>query len=199
MQLKLTTLVRLNVHILNNRHLARLHLDIAAMLILNAYPNPKFLWNFALKMRIQQIQHRVLCLPRSQESNRHHQRQIRTKFIVFSAWPIIVLNLSPIIPPSLHPCNLLTSDTILSYFDPHKNATILVDAKPVLVPSYAIKIALFSPVEQCYSQTEREALAVLFACEHFHLHINGTQFSIITDHKPLERIFPILAHIPMLA
>ena len=46
-----------------------------------------------------------------------------------------------------------------------------------------------SPVEQRYSQTEREALAVLFACEHFQLYIYGAQFSIITDHKPLERIF----------
>ena len=44
-------------------------------------------------------------------------------------------------------------------------------------------------MEQRYSQTEREALAVLFACEHFHLYIHGAQFSIITDHKPLERIF----------
>ena len=29
----------------------------------------------------------------------------------------------------------------------------------------------------------------MFACEHFHLYIYGAQFSIITDHKPLERIF----------
>ena len=90
---------------------------------------------------------------------------------------------------------LLTSDTILSYFNPHKKATILVDASPVglgaiqenRVVAYASRS--LSPVEQRYSQTEREALAVLFACEHFHLYIYGAQFSIITDHKPLERIF----------
>ena len=46
-----------------------------------------------------------------------------------------------------------------------------------------------TPVEQRYSQTEREALGVLFACEHFHLYIYGAKFNIITDHKPLERIF----------
>ena len=92
---------------------------------------------------------------------------------------------------------LLTSDTILSYFNPHKKATILVDASPVglgsilcqenRVVAYASRS--LSPVEQRYSQTEREAFAVLFACEHFHLYMYGAQFSIITDHKPLERIF----------
>ena len=92
---------------------------------------------------------------------------------------------------------LHTSDTILSYFDPHQTTTILVDASPVglgailcqhnRVVAYASRS--LSPVEQRYSQTEREALAVLFACEHFHLYIYGAQFSIITDHKPLERIF----------
>ena len=93
--------------------------------------------------------------------------------------------------------HLLTSDTILSYFNLHKKATILVDASPVglgailcqenRVVAYASRS--LSPVEQRYSQTEREALAVLFACEHFHLYIYGAQFSIITDHKPLEHIF----------
>ena len=38
-----------------------------------------------------------------------------------------------------------------------------------------------SSVEQRYS--------LLFACEHFHLYIYGAKFSIIIDHKPLERIF----------
>ena len=92
---------------------------------------------------------------------------------------------------------LLISDTILSYFNPHKKATILVDASPVglgailcqenRVVAYANRS--LSPVEQRYSQTEREALAVLFACEDFHLYIYSAQFSIITDHKLLERIF----------
>ena len=78
---------------------------------------------------------------------------------------------------------LLTSDTILSYFNPHKKATILVDASPVgfgailcqenRIVAYASRS--LSPVEQRYSQTEREALAVLFACEHFHLYTAGVK------------------------
>jgi hypothetical protein len=45
-----------------------------------------------------------------------------------------------------------------------------------------------NPVEQRYSQTEREALAILWACEHFHLYVYGSHFTVITDHKPLEQI-----------
>ena len=40
-----------------------------------------------------------------------------------------------------------------------------------------------------YSQTEREALAVVWGIEHFHLYLYGSSFQIITDHKPVETIF----------
>lgn len=47
-----------------------------------------------------------------------------------------------------------------------------------------------SPVESRYSQTEREALAVTWACEHFDLYLRGLKhFTVITDHKPLETIW----------
>lgn len=40
-------------------------------------------------------------------------------------------------------------------------------------------------VEQFYSQTEWEMLAVI---EHFHLYLFGSKFQIITDHKLLPDI-----------
>jgi hypothetical protein len=43
--------------------------------------------------------------------------------------------------------------------------------------------------EQHYSQTEREALALVWACEHFHLYIYGKPVNIYTDHKPLAAIY----------
>ena len=43
--------------------------------------------------------------------------------------------------------------------------------------------------ESRYSQTEREALALIWGIEHFHLYLHGSSFCIITDHKPLETIF----------
>ena len=46
-----------------------------------------------------------------------------------------------------------------------------------------------STVEQRYSQTECEALAITWACEHFHIYIFGAPFTVFTDHKPLTSIF----------
>ena len=44
-------------------------------------------------------------------------------------------------------------------------------------------------VERRYSQTEREALAIVWACERFHTYLYGTKFLLITDHKPLEVLY----------
>ena len=44
-------------------------------------------------------------------------------------------------------------------------------------------------VERRYSQTEREALAVVWGCERFHIYLIVTQFTISTDHKALEVIY----------
>ena len=46
-----------------------------------------------------------------------------------------------------------------------------------------------SPVEQRYSQTEREAMAIRWPCERLRLHLAGAQFQVITYQKSLEAIF----------
>ena len=43
--------------------------------------------------------------------------------------------------------------------------------------------------EQRYSQTEKEALGVVWACERFHVYVYGMTFVVETDHKPLETIY----------
>ena len=43
--------------------------------------------------------------------------------------------------------------------------------------------------EKRYSQTEKEALAIVWSVENFHLFLYGGQFILITDHKPLEVIY----------
>ena len=44
-------------------------------------------------------------------------------------------------------------------------------------------------VETRYSQTEKEALAIVWSVEHFHLYLYGHPFTLIADHKPLEVIY----------
>ena len=44
-------------------------------------------------------------------------------------------------------------------------------------------------VEQRYSQTEGEALAVVWACEHFNIYVSGAPFTVVIDHRPLLTIW----------
>ena len=55
------------------------------------------------------------------------------------------------------------------------------------VVSYASRS--LTDVERRYSQTEKEALALVWACEHFNMYVTGLSFELETDHKPLERIY----------
>lgn len=95
----------------------------------------------------------------------------------------------------------LSSADNLGYFDKDAKTLIIADASPVglgailiqeqqgrkRVISYASKS--LSAVEGCYSQTEKEALAVVWACERFHVYLYGIEFTLYTDHKPLETIY----------
>jgi hypothetical protein len=90
---------------------------------------------------------------------------------------------------------------VLAYFDPNKETEIAVDASPVGLGAvltqvdadggrHAVAYASrsLSATEQRYSQTEREALSVVYALEHFHLYVFGKEVTVITDHKPLIHI-----------
>lgn len=87
------------------------------------------------------------------------------------------------------------SSEVMAYFNPAKSTKLLVDASPVglgavltqegKIISYASKG--LSDDEKRYSQTKKEALAIVWGIEHFHLYI--FEFILTTDHKPLEIIF----------
>ncbi len=96
----------------------------------------------------------------------------------------------------------ISAACVMSYYDQQKETEVLVDASPVglgailtqnskaggtEVTQYASRA--LTPVEQRYSQTEREALAIVFGCERFSLYLLGKPFVVVTDHKPLVPIF----------
>lgn len=90
----------------------------------------------------------------------------------------------------------------MAYFDVEARTQVIVDASPVglaAVLSQQQNGGCFKPVmyasgslsdvERRYSQTEREALAVVWACERFRLFLYGLEFELVTDHKPSECIY----------
>lgn len=95
------------------------------------------------------------------------------------------------------------------YFFPSRETELIVDASPVGLGAvlcqkdenevkYIIAYARqsLSDVEKRYSQTEKEALAIVWSCEHFHLYIYGHPFTLVTDHKVLEVIWSNLRSKP---
>ena len=95
----------------------------------------------------------------------------------------------------------LSSAETLGYFDKNAPTRVIADASPVglgavlvqqqgeeqRVISYASRS--LSDTERRYSQTEKEALAIVWSCERFHAYLYGAEFELMTDHKPLECIF----------
>ena len=95
----------------------------------------------------------------------------------------------------------LSSAETLGYFNKNAPTQVIADASPeglgaVLtqlhkdgprIISYASRS--LTETERRYSQTENEALALIWTCEKFHPYIYGTPFELVTDHKPLEVIY----------
>ena len=96
---------------------------------------------------------------------------------------------------------MLISDCVMSHLDPSAETQLKVDASPFGlgatllqgseddVSPIAYASHTLTDVERPYSQTEREDLAVVWACERFHIYLFGQEFKLYTDHKALEVIY----------
>ena len=81
--------------------------------------------------------------------------------------------------------SMLTSDSVMAHFDPSAQTQLKVDASPfglgvVLQQGNGADVHLIAypsrtltDVERRYPQTEKEALAVVWACERSHIYLNG--------------------------
>ena len=90
----------------------------------------------------------------------------------------------------------------MGYFKRDWRTHLEVDASPVGVGAVLYQVSqdgrqryivacwsqLLSEIERRYSQVEREALAVVLACERFRYYLIGCEFTLVTDCKAVELI-----------
>ena len=98
---------------------------------------------------------------------------------------------------------------VMAFYNPIAKTHLVVDASPVglgAILSQEQEDGFFKPIaygsrsltdtETRYSQTEREALAVLWSCQHFHYYVYDRHVTIHTDHKPLLKLLTLKAMAP---
>ena len=96
----------------------------------------------------------------------------------------------------------IATPEVMKYFSSSHKTELIVDASPVGLGAILTQVTAeggtnivayasrsLTDCESRYSQTKREALAVVWEIEHFHLYLYGSSFQVITDYEPLETIF----------
>lgn len=97
---------------------------------------------------------------------------------------------------------IMTNISSLGYYNVSDRTIVIADASPVGLGGVLVQTnskgepriiayghKTLTDCERRYCQTEKEALALVWAVEHFHIFLYGKRFELITDHKPLEVIF----------
>ena len=91
----------------------------------------------------------------------------------------------------------LSDQAVLSYYEVGLPCRLTVDAGPKGIglilsqkkkkgwQAVACHSRSLTDAEQRYSQLEREALAIRWGCERCYQYLIGSQFTVVTDHKPL--------------
>uniref|UniRef100_A0A914R2Q9 RNA-directed DNA polymerase n=1 Tax=Panagrolaimus davidi TaxID=227884 RepID=A0A914R2Q9_9BILA len=106
----------------------------------------------------------------------------------------------------------LSDECLLTHFDPRLPLIVAADAsqngmggvishaypdgqeKPIQFFSRALNVT-----QRKYSQTDKEALALVTAIKLFHRYLEGRRFTLLTDHKALLSLFGDKKNLPILA
>ncbi|XP_063691270.1 uncharacterized protein LOC134823666 [Bolinopsis microptera] len=98
--------------------------------------------------------------------------------------------------------NLLASNRVLTFYNPKLPLKLDTDASIGGIGAVLSHIMLngderpiefisrtLSPAERNYAQVDKEALAIVWAIKRLHIYLYMRQFTLVTDHRALVRIF----------
>jgi len=112
--------------------------------------------------------------------------------------------------------NMISSDDVLAHYSPDAEIVLTCDASPVGVGAVLAKAVTtgkhgkrevpicfasrtLTETERRYSQLDKEALAIKYGVTKFKQYLPASQFTVVTDHRPLLGIFtpgkPIPEHL----
>ena len=102
--------------------------------------------------------------------------------------------------------SIITDDCCLQYYDTSQPVEVHCDASlrgtgaclmqprvagetsEVMYAPVAYASKALTPTEQRYSNLERELLSIVYGVERFSMYLYGREFTVVTDHRPLEAI-----------
>jgi hypothetical protein len=102
----------------------------------------------------------------------------------------------------------IASERVLTVYDPTLPVVLTCDAIPMgvsgvlshIIEGQERQIAFTSrsltAAERNYSLVDREAIAIVFSVDHFFNHLFGRHFKLVTDNRPLTKIFYQKAKLP---
>ena len=102
----------------------------------------------------------------------------------------------------------LISPKFLIHYEPQRKLLLSCDASPSVISHVlddgsekpiAYTSRSLSAAERKYAQIEKEGLAIVYGTNKFHHYLYGRQFTIVSDHRPLQHLFNQTKSVPAMA